>query len=351
MKIKKHTKPAVLISVIILLAVILAACTTGTSGGNQSPGENTGSYETAEPEGQETNEPEATGLEDPPFVPIDAVTAMESLAGVWWWPESGPNPIYVYADGTWLHNSGDIGIRGTVQFTQAGESYFVEFIVTEGRGPGAIGGYVWNRKASENWEPDDDWEPNYDWMPAHYWMTDYPQYVAWFSGTYNVVYDRLIFSVSHDDLVFEIEMTRDEPEYEFIEPDITEIFMSSIVGVWYWAWEGGVANPVHVNADGTWSQMVGDDLIQGIVELTRTEADHNNISNIAFHLKAAYGRGPGIEGSFNSATNGYYSVPLPDAHEFDIYGTFLLEEDSPMLIDGRILVLSNPDHPELVRMR
>jgi len=53
MKSKKHTKLAVLVSAIILLAVIMAACATGAGRINQSPGEDATSLETIEPDAQQ----------------------------------------------------------------------------------------------------------------------------------------------------------------------------------------------------------------------------------------------------------------------------------------------------------
>ena len=238
--------------------------------------------------------------------------AMESIAGIWYWPpDNGGNPIYVGADGTWYHTLGDAEVRGKVELTQDSENFMVEFVAIEGSGPGFV------REGSFNPQLD-----AYVWVPVPYPIG------VWFSGIYYVDYDRLFILDFVNDWAFE--MQRDRPEAP--EIDIASLFISSLAGVWNWP--DYAENPIFVNPDGTWSQMQGNVLISGEIELTQDGG------NFAFQFIATKGRGPGIEGSFNPRTNAYYSVPIPIPNELGFFGTYLVEYD-------RLLVLSHPDHPEM----
>jgi len=70
---------------------------------------------------------------------VEFATVIQSLAGVWDWPEGAGNPIYIYNDGTWRHSSGDVGVYGNINITGSGENFSLVFIVTHAEGPGAYG--------------------------------------------------------------------------------------------------------------------------------------------------------------------------------------------------------------------
>jgi hypothetical protein len=116
---------------------------------------------------------------------VNLANAMERIAGVWDWPNRAGNEIYVNADGTWHHAPGDHGVRGRVELTHDGRTLFVEFIATEGQGPGIEGSR-------------DSGTDNYDWVP-------HPDPIAGsFSGMYLIDYDRLIILSRWDDSEFEM---------------------------------------------------------------------------------------------------------------------------------------------------
>ena len=124
--------------------------------------------------------------------------AVESIAGVWGWPDGGGNPIFVNADGSWYHTLGDTDIRGKVQFTQDSGSYAVEFVALQWLGAGAIYDSYGNL-TGEGFDPETN---------EYIWACVTEEHNPWFFGIYSIDDDRLIILSPWNDSEFEMERSR-----------------------------------------------------------------------------------------------------------------------------------------------
>ena len=159
--------------ILAILIIAVAVTFAGCGNGEDKP---TGMPIETQPDYTEANE-------------VNVAIAMESIAGVWNWPNQAGNAIFINADGTWYHEPGDHSVRGTVELTQDGRKIILEFVATEGHGPGIEG----SRNPETN---------------VHAWIPHPNPSAGSFSGTYLIDYDRLVILSRWDDSEVEMERNR-----------------------------------------------------------------------------------------------------------------------------------------------
>ena len=128
---------------------------------------------------------------------VNFAIAVESIAGVWDWPNRAGNAIFVNANGTWYNSPSDHSVRGKIELTQDGRNFVVEFVAADGFGPGIVE----SRNPVTN---------------GYYWIPHPNPSAGSFSGIYLIDYDRLIILSRWDDSEFEMERSTDERELEFL---------------------------------------------------------------------------------------------------------------------------------------
>jgi len=69
----------------------------------------------------------------------DYYTVIQSLAGIWDWPDGAGNQVFICNAGAWEHIPGDVGLYGNVSIAEYYGDFLLEFTVTRAEGPGAFG--------------------------------------------------------------------------------------------------------------------------------------------------------------------------------------------------------------------
>ena len=132
-----------LISVLAMLVFIgltFVACTESTpSEPSPLPSPEPIPAEAEVPIEEEAPETSEYPGEDDYGLALDYDAVIQSLAGMWDWPGSLGNTLYIFHDGTWEQVPGDVGLYGNVYIMESNGTFSLEFIVTHAESPGAFG--------------------------------------------------------------------------------------------------------------------------------------------------------------------------------------------------------------------